>query len=85
MFKSKLLYVKCGDLNPIDKPMVGCDYWKWLERKGTGHRIRDKKRYLFSIGFRRVSHYLGSDDITTLRAIHSHYYWMKHKQLLGGC
>lgn len=71
------LTLEIAYFNPADKPMIDCDFYKWLKsnNKANFHTINDINEYLSGqFGFIRGVHIVQSDVIRTLKYIGQHYF-----------
>lgn len=59
-------------------PMVHSHYFAWLDEhcNHTWHHIHTRAKYLASLGYDRDKHYLTQDDITVLKCILHHHFFI---------
>lgn len=71
-------------LNPSDKPISETHFFKWLDGNHSEghHRMKDKRKYLESLGFVYGCDKLKIETIEALNSIHGYHF---HKTLGKDC
>lgn len=78
--RKKMYFPLVAELNPPNIPLMCTHFWAYLERTQESHRLLAFRNYFKDLGFNKADYRLGHQEIDTLRAVMSYFWYLKLKK-----